>query len=86
MGIVVGVLVGVVGLLGVVVLTAMAAAGRAAREGRGDGRLLVAPRGAQFGDATRMVLEAARAERSPGAEVVPLHRHRTRRAAGHEAA
>ncbi|MBB2901221.1 hypothetical protein FHR75_002009 [Kineococcus radiotolerans] len=84
MGIVAGILVGVV-VLGTAVLAAMAAAGRAAREGRGDGQLLVAPRGARFGDATRAVREAA-ARRAPGAEVVHLHEHRTRRPPADEAA
>ena len=78
---------GVRGAAGGGVLVAMAGAGRAAREGRGEGRLLVAPRGAGFGDATRLVLEAARAERWPGAEVVHLHEHRSRRSGStHEAA
>jgi hypothetical protein len=85
MGIVVSILVGVLGLVGAVVLVAMAVAGRAAREGRGDGQLLVAPRGAEYGEATRMVLGAARA--GDLAEVVHLHEHRARRPGStHEAA
>lgn len=86
MGIVISILVGSVVLVGTSVLLAMAAAGRAAREGRGDGLLLVAPRGAEFGEATRMVLDAARAEAAPQAEVVHLHEHRARRRSSHAAA
>jgi hypothetical protein len=80
MGIVTGILVGVVVLVGTSVLIAMAASGRAAREGRGDGQLLVAPRGAEFGDATRIVLGAARDGARPRAEIVHLHEHRAGRA------
>jgi hypothetical protein len=87
MGIVMSILVGVVVPLGTLVLVVMAAAGRAAREGRGDGLLLVAPRGAEFGDATRIVLRAAREEAAPHADVVHLDEHRARRAdSSHEAA
>lgn len=88
MGIVMGILVGFVVLVGTTVLIAMAAAGRAAREGRGDGQLLVAPRGAGFGEATRLVVDAARAEASSDvAQVVHLHEHRSRRpGSAHEAA
>lgn len=87
MGIVMSILVGVVVVLGTSVLVAMATAGRAAREGRGDGQLLVAPRGAEFGDATRMVLRAARDEAGSHAEVVHLDEHRARRrSSSHEAA
>jgi hypothetical protein len=87
MGIVFSILVGVVVLVGTLVLIAMAASGRAAREGRVDGQLLVAPRGAEFGEATRMVLAAARSEAAPQARVVHLHEHRARRTGtSHEAA
>lgn len=87
MSTVVEVLVGIVVVLGAAVLVAMAGAGRAAREGRGDGLLLVAPRGAEFGDATRIVLRAAREEAGPHAEVVHLDEHRARRTdSSHEAA
>ncbi|PRY10053.1 hypothetical protein [Kineococcus rhizosphaerae] len=57
------VVVGIVGVVGAVVLVLLVAGGRAAREGRGVGhQLLVAPRGARFGDASRAVLDAARAQ------------------------
>ncbi|WP_432544986.1 hypothetical protein [Kineococcus sp. SYSU DK002] len=91
MDIVVGIVVGFTGLVGAVLILLTAAGGRAAREGRGDEHLLVAPRGARFGDATDLVLDAARAEaaRAAGehAQVVDLHEHRARRdaPAGHAA-
>jgi hypothetical protein len=89
MGWVMGVVVGLTGLGGVAVLIVMAFGDRAAREGRGDERmsenLLVAPRGARYGDATRLVLEAAEREQEQHAEVVHLHERRARRITGHAA-
>ncbi|WP_432510002.1 hypothetical protein [Kineococcus sp. SYSU DK001] len=87
MDIVVGIVVGFTGPVGAVLLLLTAAGGRAAREGRGDGQLLVAPRGARFGEATDLVLAAARAEAAQHAPVVDLHEHRARRgaSAGHAA-
>lgn len=90
MGVVVGVLVGSGVLVAVAVLGAMAASGRVAAAGREGGALLVAPRGAGFGEASRLVLDADRAARAGTglAEVVHLHEHRGRRGAApaHDAA
>ncbi|WP_337063291.1 hypothetical protein [Kineococcus sp. G2] len=80
MDVLTGVLVVVGALAGIGVLLAAALAGRAAEEGRRDGRLLVAPRGAGFGEASRLAVEADRAERASRAPVVHLDEHRTRRA------
>ncbi|WP_432562539.1 hypothetical protein [Kineococcus sp. SYSU DK003] len=87
MDVVVGIVVAAVGLVGVVVLAAMAAAGGAARGGRSGDQLLVAPRGARYGDATRVVLSAARAQQEQEARVVHLHERRRRGpdASGHAA-
>jgi hypothetical protein len=74
----VGVLVGVVGVVGAVLVVVAAAAGRFARQGREDGHLLVAPRGARFGDATDLVLARAQ-EDHRGAEVVRLDERRRQR-------
>lgn len=85
-GTVVGFVVGVIGLFGAVTFALMAAGNRAAREGRGEEQLLVAPRGARFGEATELVLAAARAqeaEREQQAEVVHLHEVRARTADAH---
>ena len=84
MGVVVGILVVVGALVAVVVLGAVAAGGRVAAAGRAGGELLVAPRGAGFGEASRLVVAATRAERTGPAAVVPsgvvqLHEHRARR-------
>lgn len=86
MDVLVGVLAvaGSVGGIGVVVATALG--GRAARAGREDAHLLVAPRGAGFGEASRLVVAAGRAERAAHAQVVDLDEHRARRARGHRAA
>jgi len=82
-----GILVGLVGLVGFAVLIVMTFGHRAAREGRGDEdmreNLLVAPRGARFGDATAMVRQACAREHR--AEVVQLHERRARRITGHAA-
>jgi len=87
MGTVISILVGVLVPVGTLVLIAMAVSGRAAREGRGDGQLLVAPRGAEFGEATRMVLHSAREEPATHAEVVHLDERRARsHGSTHEAA
>ena len=75
--VVVGVVVAAVGAGALPALAVMAAAGRAAREGRGQ-ELLVAPRGARFGEATDLLVQAARTSRER-ADVVELHEHRTRR-------
>lgn len=87
MGVVVGVLVGLGVLVAVAVVAALAVSGRVAAAGRGGGALLVAPRGAGFGVATRLVADAT-AERAGRAEVVHLHEHRARRAVdpAHDAA
>ncbi|NAZ78076.1 hypothetical protein GTQ99_22085, partial [Kineococcus sp. T13] len=70
---------------GLLALAAMAVAGRAAREGRGQ-ELLVAPRGARFGEATGLLVRAERAARER-ADVVELHEHRAlRRPSAHRAA
>ncbi|WP_380171514.1 hypothetical protein ACFEMC_20965 [Kineococcus sp. DHX-1] len=83
----VGVLVGIVGVVGGLLVVVSAAGGRFAREGRGEEHLLVAPRGARFGDATDLVLAAARAQEDRAATVVRLDEHRRRRATatGHAA-
>ncbi|MEZ0163323.1 hypothetical protein AB2L27_00940 [Kineococcus sp. LSe6-4] len=90
MDVVVAVLVGVTGVVGAVLVVVAAAAGRFAQEGRGDERLLVAPRGARFGAATDLVLAAAtRAQEQEDrrAPVVRLEeRRRVRARAGHHAA
>lgn len=67
--------------LAVAVVVAMAAGGRAAGAGRAGDRLLVAPRGAGFGTATRMVVEATREEAAGHAAVVHLDEHRAARSA-----
>ncbi len=89
-GVVVDVLTGVLVVLGAPagagVLLATALAGRAAEEGRRDGRLLVAPRGAGYGEASRLAVRAERAERAAHAEVVHLDEHRARRGRTHRAA
>ncbi|WP_432537778.1 hypothetical protein [Kineococcus arenarius] len=83
MDVLTGVLVVLGALAGAGVLLAAALAGRAAEEGRRDGRLLVAPRGAGYGEASRL---AVRAERAAHAEVVQLDEHRARRGRTHRAA
>lgn len=62
MDVVVGFVVGIIGLVGAVAFVLLAVGERAAREGRGGEELLVAPRGARFGDASALVLTAARAQ------------------------
>lgn len=60
MGALAAVLTAVVVVVGVLVVAGLALAGRVARAGRESGQLLVAPRGARFGDASRLVVVTAR--------------------------
>ena len=100
MDVVVGFVVRIIGLVGAVAFVLLAVGERAAREGRGGEELLVAPRGARFGDASALVLTAARAQAARAqqqdqvqeqgvghAEVVHLHAVRALRAGatGHAA-
>ncbi|NIZ91900.1 hypothetical protein [Kineococcus rubinsiae] len=77
MGAVAAVLTGVVVVVGVLVVAVLALGGRAARAGRESGHLLVAPRGARFGDASRLVVVTARPAvvrpAVPERVVVPVH-------------
>ncbi|NAZ86685.1 hypothetical protein [Kineococcus indalonis] len=86
MDVLVGVLAvaGTAGGIGAVLAAAFG--GSAARAGRRDAHLLVAPRGAGYGEAGRLVVEAARAERDAHAAVVHLDERRARRAGTDRAA
>ncbi|NAZ80886.1 hypothetical protein GTR02_03515 [Kineococcus sp. R8] len=78
MGAVLTVLAGAGLVAGVLVVVGLALGGRAARAGRESGQLLVAPRGARFGDASRLVVVTARP--APVQQVQParvtVHVHR----------
>jgi len=78
MGALAAVLTAVVVVVGVLVVAGLALAGRVARVGRESGQLLVAPRGARFGDAARLVVVTARPAPAapPAAERVVVHVHR----------
>jgi len=78
MGALAAVLTGVVVVVGVLVVVGLALGGRVARGGRESGELLVAPRGARFGDASRLVVVTARPAPVPPAatEQVVVHVHR----------
>ncbi|WP_432482874.1 hypothetical protein [Kineococcus esterisolvens] len=86
MDVLTGVLLVVGTLVGFGLVLTAALAGCAAEEGRRDGRLLVAPRGAAFGEASRLAVEAERAEQASRARVVHLDERRARRAGTHRAA
>ena len=79
MGAPAAVLTAVVVVVGVLVVGGLALAGRVARAGRESGQLLVAPRGARFGNASRLVVVTARpVPVAPAvAEQVVVHVHRT---------
>jgi len=83
MGAAAAVLTAVVVVVGVLVVAGLALAGRVAQAGRESGQLLVAPRGARFGDASRLVVVTARPVPVPPVPVPPaataqfvVHAHR----------